>query len=111
VREEGTNYYPTNLEMGSIPPTLSIHQLGCSRWRVDTEASKTLTTQTHLEQPSVHQTCVLVALTTIRVVAYTLSVVFYHRQVVSHARQAPPTFSEMARLPAYLFLMPRMDSS
>ena len=35
VREESTNYYATNLELGSIAPTF-IHQLGRSRWRVDT---------------------------------------------------------------------------
>jgi hypothetical protein len=110
VREESTNYYATNLELGSIPPTF-IHQLGRSRWRVDTEAFQTLTTQAHLKQPSVYQTCALVVLTLIRVPAYTLSLVFYHRQVVSHARQTPPTFSEVARLLAYLFLPPRMDSS
>jgi hypothetical protein len=110
LREESTNYYASDLELGSIPPTF-IHQLGRSRWRVDTEAFQTLTTQAHLKQPSVHQTCALVVLTMIRVLAYTLSLVFYHRQVVSHARQTPPTLSEMARLLAYLFLPPRMDSS
>ena len=110
VRQESTNYYATNLELGSIPPTF-IHQLGRSRWRVDSQVFQTLTTQAHLKQPSVHQTCALVVLTMIRVLGYTLSLVFYHRQVVSHARQTPPTFSEMARLLAYLFLPPRMDSS
>jgi len=110
VREESTNYYASNLELGSIPPTF-IHQLGRSRWQVDTDAFQTLTTQAHLKQPSVHQTCALVVLTMIRVLAYTLSLVFYHRQVVSHARQTPPSFSEMARLLAYLFLPPPMDSS
>jgi hypothetical protein len=110
VEQESTNYYATNLELGSIPPRF-IHQLGRSRWRVDTEVFQTLTTQAHLKQPSVHQTCALVLLTMIRVLAYTLSLVFYHRQVVSHARQAPPAFSEMARLLAYLFLPPRLDSS
>ena len=39
VREESTNYYATNLELGSIPPTF-IHQLGRSRWRVNTRPSK-----------------------------------------------------------------------
>ena len=110
VQQESTNYYASNLELGSIPPSF-IHELGRSRWRVDTEAFQTLTTQAHLKQPSVHQTCALVLLTMIRVLAYTLSLVFYHRQVVSHARQTPPTFSEMARLLAYLFLPPRLDSS
>lgn len=110
VQQESTNYYATHLELGSIPPSF-IHELGRSRWRVDTEVFQTLTTQAHLKQPSVHQTCALVLLTMIRVLAYTLSLVFYHRQVVSHARQTPPTFSEMARLLAYLFLPPRLDSS
>jgi hypothetical protein len=110
VPQESTNYYATNLELGSIPPQF-IHQLGRSRWRVDTEAFHTLTTQAHLKQPSVHQTCALVLLTMIRVLAYTLSLVFYHRQVVSHARQTPPTFSAMARLLAYLLLPPPWDTS
>jgi len=110
VREESTNYYASNLELGSIPPTF-IHQLGRSRWQVDTDTFQTLTTQAHLKQPSVHQTCALVVLTMIRVLAYTLSMVFYYRQVVSHARRPPPTFSETARLLGYLFLPPRLDSS
>jgi hypothetical protein len=110
VREESTNYYASNLELGSVPPTF-IHQLGRSRWRVDTETFQTLTTQAHLKQPSVHRTTALVVLTLIRVLAYTLSTVFYHRQVVSHSRPTPPTFSEMARLLGYLFLLPGLDSS
>jgi hypothetical protein len=110
VREESTNYYATNLELGSISPSF-IHQLGRSRWRVDTDAFQTLTTQAHLKRPSVHQTRALVVLTLIRVLAYTLSLVFYYRQVVSHARQTPPTFSETARLLGYLSLPPRLDSS
>ena len=110
VCEESTNYYASNLELGSVPPTF-IHQLGRSRWRVDTDAFQTLTPQAHLKQPSVHQSCALVVLTMLRVLAYTLSMVFYYRQVVSHARQTPPTFSETARLLGYLFLPPRLDSS
>jgi hypothetical protein len=50
VREESTNYYASNLDLGSIPPTF-IHQLGRSRWRVDTEAFQTFTTQAHLKPP------------------------------------------------------------
>ncbi len=110
VQQESTNYYATNLELGPIPPCF-VHELGRSRWRVDTAVFQTLTTQAHLKQPSVHQTCALVLLTMIRVLAYTLSLVFYHRQVVSHARQNPPTFSGMARDLAYLFLPPHLDSS
>jgi hypothetical protein len=110
VPQARTNFYATNLELGAIPPRF-IYELGRSRWRVDTEVFQTLTTQAHLKQPSVHQTAALVLLTMIRVLAYTLSLVFYHRQVVSHARQTPPTFSEMARLLAYRFLSPHWDSS
>jgi hypothetical protein len=109
AREGSTNYYARNLERGSIPPTF-VHKLGRSRWRVDTETFQTLTTQAHLKPPSVPQTCALVALTLIRVLAYTLCLVFYHRQVVSQAPQAPPRLSERARLLACLFLLPRFDS-
>ncbi len=110
VPQARTNFYATNLELGSIPPRF-IHELGRSRWRVDTEVFQTLTTQACLKQPSVHQTRALVLLTMIRVLAYTLSVLFYHRQVRSHARSTPPTFSEMARRLAYLFLPLRLDTS
>ncbi len=110
VQQESTNYYASNLERGSIPPAF-IDQLGRSRWRVDTEVFQTLTTQAHLKHPSAHQARALVVLTMIRVLAYTLALVFYHRPVLSHARRAAPTFSETARLLAYLFLAPRLDSS
>jgi len=56
VPQESTNYYASNLELGSIPASF-LHELGRSRWRVDTEVFQTLTTQAHLKQPSVHQTC------------------------------------------------------
>lgn len=110
VQRESTNYYASNLELGSIPPAF-IDQLGRSRWRVDSEVFQILTPQAHLKHPSVHQARALVVLTMVRVLAYTLALVFYHRQVLSHARRAAPTFSEMARLLAYLFLAPRLDSS
>jgi hypothetical protein len=110
VRKESTNYYATNLALGSIPPRF-IHELGRSCWRVDTAVFQTLTARSHLKQPSVHQSRALVLLTMIRVLAYTLSLVFYHRQVVSHARQAPPSFSAMARLLAYLLLPLPLDTS
>jgi hypothetical protein len=61
-----TNFYATNVDLGSIPPLFI-----------------------HLKRPSVHQSCALVVLTMIRVLAYTLSMVFYHRQVRSHCRAAP----------------------
>jgi hypothetical protein len=108
VEQESTNYYASNLELGSIPPAF-VPQLGRSRWRADTEVFQTLTTQAHLKQPSVHQPCALVVLTMIRVLGYMLTLVFYHRQVTSHARHHPPTLSEMARLLAYSFLAPRPD--
>jgi len=110
LRAESSNYYASNLELGSIPPSF-ISQLGRSRWRIDAEVFQTLTTQAHLKQPSVHQPRALVVLTMIRVLGYTLSLVFYHRQIVSHAGRTAPAFSEMARLLAYLFVPPRLDSS
>ena len=110
LEQVSTNCYASNLERGSIPPTF-ISQLGRSRWVIDADAFQTLTTQAHLKNPSVHQNYALVVLTRIRILAYTLMLAFYDRQVVSHARQAPPTFSEIARLLAYGFFSPRMDSS
>src|ERR1019366_1871468 len=55
-----------------IPPTSPfIHQLGRSRWRIDTELFQTLTTDCHLKHPAVHQSNALVLLTMIRLLAYT----------------------------------------
>jgi hypothetical protein len=105
-----TNFYATNVELGSIPP-LFIHQLGRSRWTIDAQAFPTITPDCHLKRPSVHQSCALVVLTMIRVLAYTLTMVFYHRQVRSHCRAAPPSFCEMARPIGYRFLVVRLDSS
>ncbi len=111
--ETGLNYYATNVELGSVPP-LFIHQLGRSRWRIDTEVFQTLTTDAHLKQPSVHQNRgqALINLIMIRVLAYTLSMVFYHRQVRSHFRKASFGFCDLARQVAYAFLpsAPRRDS-
>jgi hypothetical protein len=114
LRRKGLNYYATNVDLGSVPP-LFIHQLGRSRWTNDTEAFQTLTTDSHLKQPSVHQSRgqTLVNLIMIRVLAYTLSMVFYHRQVRSHFRKASLGFCDLARQIAYEFLpsLPRLDSS
>jgi len=104
------NFYATNVDLGSIPP-LFIHQLGRSRWTIDAQAFQTITTDCHLKRPSIHQSCALVVLTMIRVLAYTLTLVFYHRQVRSHCRGAPPRFCEMARQIAYCFLAAGFDSS
>ena len=91
-----TNFYASNLELGSIPP-LFLHQLGRSRWRIDAQVFQTITTDSHLKKPSAHQSRALVVLTTIRLLAYTLSLLFYHRQVLSHASAtAPATFRELA---------------
>jgi hypothetical protein len=81
VQQESTNYYTSNLKLGSIPPRFMPDPAGAGRscWRMDTEVFQTLATQAHLKQSSVHQTCALVVLTMIRVLAYTLSLVFYHR--------------------------------
>lgn len=110
--EEGTNFYATNVELGSVPP-LFIHQLGRSRWTIDAEAFQTITTDSHLKQPSVHQgnAQALVALTMIRILAYTLTLVFYRRQVLSHLRSGAIGFRDLARKIAYLFhLAPPLDS-
>jgi hypothetical protein len=103
VRQESTNFYATNFELGSISPWF-IHQLSRSRWRIDTEVFQTLTTDCHLKHPAVHQTTALVVLTMIRFLAYTLSLVFYHRQVRSHARGKCGTFHEFAKHIAYGFV-------
>ena len=96
VSVHSTNFYATNVNLGSIPPQF-IQQLGQSRWTIDAAAFQTLTTGCHLKKPSVHQDVALVVLTMIRVLAYTLMMVFYHRQVRSHCRNKPPSFCEVAR--------------
>lgn len=110
--EQGLNFYATNVELGSVPP-LFIHQLGRSRWTIDTETFQTITTDSHLKQPSVHQgrSQALVVLTMIRILAYTLTMVFYHRQVLSHSRSTTLGFCDLARKLAYMFLLLRLDSS
>jgi len=105
-----TNYYASNVDLGSIPPRF-IHPLGRSHWTIDAQAFQTITTDCHLKRPSVHQSGALIVLTMIRVLAYTLAMVFYHRQVRSHCRATRPSFCEMARQLAYQFLAPRCDSS
>lgn len=111
--ETSRNYYATNVELGSVPP-LFIYQLGRSRWIIDTEAFQTLTTDSHLKQPSVHHNRgqALVNLIRIRVLAYTLSMVFYHRQVCSHFRKPSFGFCDLAKQMAYAFLSAarRLDS-
>jgi len=104
--ECGLNFYATNIELGSVPP-LFIHQLGRSRWTIDAEAFQTITTDSHLKQPSVHQGRgqALLVLTMIRILAYTLTMVFYHRQVLSHSRYTTLGFCDLARKLAYLFLL------
>ena len=102
VRQESTNFYATNFELGSISP-LFIHQFSRSRWRIDTEVFQTITTDCHLKHPAVHQTTALVVLTMIRFLAYTLSLVFYQRQVRSHARGKCETFHAFAKRIAYWF--------
>ena len=89
VIETSTNFYVSNLELGSIPPVF-IHQLGRSRWLIDSEVFQTMTTDGHLKRPSVHQDRgqALIALTMIRVLAFTLTQVFFHRQVRSHFRKS-----------------------
>jgi hypothetical protein len=112
ILETSTNFYASNLELGCIPP-LFIHQLGRSRWIIDSEVFQTMTTEGHLKKPSVHQGRgqALMALTWIRLLAYTLSLVFFHRQVRSHFRNCSLGLCDLARRLAYQFLVPRPDSS
>lgn len=110
LTQESTHFYATNFELGSIPPRF-IHQLGRSRWRIDTEVFQTLTTDCHLKHPAVHQTTALVVLTMIRLLAYVLSSVFYHRQIRSHARTHCPGFHEFAKRLAYGFVTLYPDTS
>jgi hypothetical protein len=113
VIETSTNFYVSNLELGSIPPVF-IHQLGRSRWLIDSEVFQTMTTDGHLKRPSVHQDRgqALIALTMIRVLAFTLTQVFFHRQVRSHFRKCSFGFCNLARRLADQFLvMARTNSS
>ena len=89
VLERSTNFYASNLELGSVPPVF-IHQLGRSRWIIDTTVFQTMTTDAHLKRPSVHQdrAKALIVLTMIRVLAYTLTLAFFFRQVRSHFRNS-----------------------
>jgi hypothetical protein len=112
IVEPSTNYYASNLELGSIPPVF-IHQLGRSRWTIDTDVFQTMTTDAHLKRPSVHQGCAKAwtVLTMIRVLAYTLTMVFFFRQVRSHLRKCSLGFCDLARKLADWFLVLRADSS
>jgi Transposase DDE domain len=110
VTEESTNFYGTNIDLGSIPP-LFISQLGRSRWRIDTSVFQTLTTDCHLKHPAVHQSTALVVLTMIRLLAYALSLVFYHQQICSHTRGRCQSFHELAKRMAYWFVALGADTS
>lgn len=109
VAIESTNFYASNFQLGSISPTF-IHQLGRSRWRIDTELFQTLTTDCHLKHPAVHQSNALVLLTMIRLLAYTLTMVFFYRQVLSHARGDAGTFRNLAKRLADWFLIVALDT-
>ena len=106
VLETSTNFYVSNLELRSIPP-LFIHQLGRSRWLIDSEVFQTMTIDGHLKRPSVHQDHgqALIALTMIRVLAFTLTQVFFHRQMRSHFRKSSFGFCDLARRLADQFLV------
>ena len=107
VIEQSTNFYASNLELGSIPP-LFLSQLGRSRWQIDADVFQTITTDSSLKQPSLHQGYekALLVLTMIRVLAFTLTQVFYYRQVRSHFRQPGFSFRDLARRIGYQFLVP-----
>ena len=113
VVEQSTNFYASDLELGIIPPVF-VHQLGRSRWVIDTEVFQTITTDGHLKKPSVHQGRgqALIVLTMIRVLAFTLTLVFFHRQVRSHYRSCSIGFCDLAQRLAYQFIVtPQPDSS
>jgi hypothetical protein len=103
VAQQSTNFYASNFELGAISPVF-IHQLGRSRWRIDTEVFQTLTTDCHLKHPAVHQSTALLILTMIRLLGYTLSMVFYYRQVRSHIRGHCVNVQEFAKRLAYWFI-------
>jgi len=113
VAEVSTNFYASNLELGTLPPVF-VHQLGRSRWIIDTEVFQTITTDGHLKKPSVHQGRgqALIVLTMIRVLAFTLTLVFFHRQIRSHFRSCSFGFCDLAQRLAYQFVVtPQPDSS
>lgn len=111
-QQESTHFYASNIELGAIPPRF-IHQMGRSRWSIETPVFQTLTSEAHLKQPSVHQSHpqALLVLTMIRLLAYLLTQVFYHRQVRSHWGPRAPGFCTLARQLAYWFVVPGFDSS
>jgi hypothetical protein len=112
ILKPSTNFYASNLELGSVPP-LFIHQLGRSRWIIDTTVFQTMTTDAHLKRPSVHQdrANALIVLTMIRVLAYTLTLVFFFRQVRSHFRKCPLGFCDLAQKLADWFIVLQLNSS
>ena len=112
VRGSSTNFYASNLELGSVPPVF-IHQLGRSRWIIDTTVFQTMTTDGHLKRPSVHQdrAQALLVLTRIRVLAYTLTLAFFFRQVRSHFRKCSLGFCNLAQQLADWFIVLQVDSS
>jgi len=112
VEQQSTNFFASNLQLDAIPPTF-IYQLGQSRWAIDSEVFQTITTDSHLKHPSVHQghDCALVMLIMIRLVAYTLTMVFYHRQVLSHHPRYPLGFCDLAKKLTYHFLIEPYDTS
>ena len=110
--QQTTNFYASNLELGSIPPVF-VHQLGRSRWIIDAEVFQTITTDGHLKKPSVHQGRgqALIVLTMIRVLAFTLTSVFFHRQIRSHFRSRSFGFCDLAQRLAYQFVVTSQPDS
>jgi hypothetical protein len=112
VEKQSTNFFASNMQLDAIPP-IFVYQLGQSRWAIDTEVFQTITTDSHLKHPSVHQghDRALVMLSMIRLLAYMLTMVFYHRQVRSHRRRYPLGFCDLAKKLAYHFLVEPFDTS
>jgi hypothetical protein len=80
VLERNTNFYASNLQLGSVPPVF-IHQLGRSRWIIDTTVFQTLT------------------------------LAFFFRQVRSHFQNGSLGFCDLAQKLADWFVVLQADSS
>ncbi len=111
-QKESTDFYASNIEWGAIPPWF-LHQIGRSRWSIETSLFQTMTTEAHLKQPSVHQSHpqALVVLRMIRLLAYLLTQVFYHRQVRPREGRRAPGVGAVARQLAYGLVVELLDSS
>ena len=100
-------------DLSSMQSTLLAQQGRESAGAVDVEVFQTITTDSHLKRPSVHQDRdqALLVLTMIRFLAYMLTMVFYHRQILSHRRKGSLGFCSMAKMIANLLTSEPPDTS